>query len=101
MENFGKTAYIIRKLKKKIRRERLSNNFLNIFYYHKHELEIARFGAHAPRAGAVDMKRLISTNFFFHFSVFNIFKIFTLHIYIYFKKSKNNILNITIKMKNK
>ena len=25
----------------------------------KNELEIARFGAHAPRAGTVDVKRLI------------------------------------------
>ena len=43
MENFGKTAYI----------------FLSTFKYHKHELEIARFGARAPRARAVDVKRLI------------------------------------------
>ena len=26
---------------------------------HKHELEIARFGARAPRAGTVDVKRLL------------------------------------------
>ena len=33
--------------------------FLSTFWYHKHELEIARFGARAPCAGAVDVKRLI------------------------------------------
>ena len=41
MENFVKTAYVIGKLRK------------------KYVVEIARFGARAPRAGAVDVKRLI------------------------------------------
>ena len=59
MENFGKTAYIIRKLRKKYVGNAYQTIFLNIFYYHKHELKIARFGAHAPRAGTVDMKRLM------------------------------------------
>ena len=30
-----------------------------MFQYHKHELEKERFGARAPRAEAVDAKRLI------------------------------------------
>ena len=34
-------------------------SYVYIYIYHKHELEIARFGAHAPRAGAVEVKRLI------------------------------------------
>ena len=33
--------------------------FLSTSKYHKHELEIARFGVRAPRAGTVDVKRLI------------------------------------------
>ena len=33
--------------------------FLSTLQYHKHELEIARFEARAPRAGTVDVKRLI------------------------------------------
>ena len=33
--------------------------FLSTFQYHKHELEIARFGDRAPRAGTVDVKCLI------------------------------------------
>ena len=46
------------KAKEKIRRKRLSNNFFKYISYHKHELEIARFGARATRAGAVNVKRL-------------------------------------------
>ena len=59
MENFGKTAYIIGKLRKKYVGNAYQTIFLSTFLYHKHELEIARFGARAPRAGAVDVKRLI------------------------------------------
>ena len=53
MENFEKTTYIIGKLRKKY----VENAYQTIF--HKHELEITRFGARAPRAGTVDVKRLI------------------------------------------
>ena len=59
MENFGRTAYIIGKLRKKYVRNAYQTIFLSTFQYHKRELEIARFGARAPRAGAVDVKRLI------------------------------------------
>ena len=59
MENFGKTAYIIGKLRKKYVGNAYQTIFFSTFYYHKHELEIARFGACVPRAGAVDVKRLI------------------------------------------
>ena len=59
MENFGKTDYTIGKLTKKYVENVYQIIFLGIFYYHKHELEIARFGVRAPRSGAVDLKRLI------------------------------------------
>ena len=59
MKNFGKTAYVIRKLRKKYVENVYQTIFLSTFYYHKHELEIARFRARAPRAGTVDVKRLI------------------------------------------
>ena len=59
MENFGKTVYITGKLRKKYVGNAYQTIFLSTFYYHKHELEIARFEARAPRAGAVDVKRLI------------------------------------------
>ena len=57
MENFRKTAYIVGKLRKKYVGNAYQTIFLSTFWYH--ELEIARFGACAPRAGAVDVKRLI------------------------------------------
>ena len=53
MKNFGKTDYVIRKLRKKY----VENVYQTIFL--QHELEIARFRAQAPRAGTVDVKRLI------------------------------------------
>ena len=59
MENFEKTAYIIEKLRKKYIANGYQTIFLSPFYYHKHELEISRFGPRAPRAGAVDVKRFI------------------------------------------
>ena len=60
MKNFGKTAYVIRKLRKKYAENVHHTIFLSTFsQYHKHELEIARFRARAPRAGTVDVKRLI------------------------------------------
>ena len=59
MENFEKTTYTIGKLRKKYVENAYQTIFLSTFEYHKHELEIARFGAHAPRAGTVDVKRLI------------------------------------------
>ena len=62
MENFGKTAYIIGKLRKKYVGYAYQTIFLSTFWYHKYELEIARFGAYAPRAGAVDVKRLMYAN---------------------------------------
>ena len=59
MENFEKITYIIGKLRKKYFDNAFQTIFLSTFKYHKHELEIARFGASAPRAGSVDVKRLI------------------------------------------
>ena len=59
MENFEKTTYIVGKLRKKYVENAYQTIFLSTFEYHKHELEIARFGARAPRAGTVDVKRLI------------------------------------------
>ena len=59
MENFEKTTYIIGKLRKKYVEKAYQTIFLNTFQYHKHELEIARFGARAQHAGTVDVKRLI------------------------------------------
>ena len=59
MENFEKNIYIIGKLRKKYVENAYQKIFLSTFYYHKHELEIARFGARVPRAGTVDVKRLI------------------------------------------
>ena len=61
---FRKNCLHYWKAEEKIRRKRLSNNFFFLVHFsiintHKHELEIARFGACAPRAGAVDVKRLI------------------------------------------
>ena len=61
MENFGKTAYIVGKLRKKYGGNAYQTIFLCTFQYPKHELEIARFGARVPRAGAVNVKRLIYT----------------------------------------
>ena len=58
-KNFGKTAYVIGKLRKKYVENVYQTIFLSTFWYHKHELEIARFGARALRAGTVDVKRLI------------------------------------------
>ena len=62
MKIFGKTAYVIRKLRKKYVQNVYQTVFLITFWYHKHELEIARFVARTPCAGAVDVKRLISVN---------------------------------------
>ena len=59
MENFEKTSYIIGKLRKKYVENAYQTIFLSAFEYHKHELEIAWFGTRAPRAGTVDVKRLI------------------------------------------
>ena len=59
MKNFGKTAYVIEKLRKKYVENVYQTIFLSTFWYHKHELEIARFRARALRAGTVGMKRLI------------------------------------------
>ena len=59
MKNFRKTAYVIRKLRKKYAENVYQTIFLSTFYYHKHEIEMARFRARAPRAGTVDVKRLI------------------------------------------
>ena len=59
MGNFEKTTYIIGKLRKKYIENAYQTIFLSTFEYHKHELEIARFGARAPRTGTVDVKRLI------------------------------------------
>ena len=59
MENFEKTTYTIGQLRKKYVENAYQTIFLSTFEYHKHELEIARFGARAPRAGRVDVKRLI------------------------------------------
>ena len=58
-ENFEKTTYIIGKLRKIYVENAYHTIFLSTFEYHKHELEMARFGACAPRAGTVDVKRLI------------------------------------------
>ena len=63
MENFEKTTYIIGKLRNKYVENAYQTIFLSTFEYHKHELEIARFGARAPRAGTVDVKRLICQNY--------------------------------------
>ena len=63
MENFEKNCLHHWKAEEKIRRKRLSNNFFKyVLNKHKHELEIAQFGTRAPRAGAVDVKRLIFRN---------------------------------------
>ena len=62
MENFEKTTYIIGKLRKKYVENDYQTIFLSTFYYHKHELEIPRFRARAPRAGTVDVKRRICVN---------------------------------------
>ena len=59
LKNFGRTAYVIGKLRKKYVENVYQTIFLSIFWYHKHELEIARFRVRAPRAGTVDVKRLI------------------------------------------
>ena len=59
MENFKKTTYIIGKLRKKYVENAYQTIFLSTLQYHKHELEIARFGAPAPRAETVDVKYLI------------------------------------------
>ena len=59
MENFEKTTYIIGKPRKKYVENAYQTIFLSTFRYHKHELEIARFGVRAPRTGTVDVKRLI------------------------------------------
>ena len=67
MENFEKTTYIIEKLREKYVENSYQTIFLSTFQYHKHELEIARFGARTPRAGTVDVKRLIRvTNYHHH-----------------------------------
>ena len=47
---FRKTTYIIGKLRKKHVENAYQTIFLSTFWYHKHELEIAQFGARAPRA---------------------------------------------------
>ena len=49
MENFGKTAYTIGKLRKKYVGNAYHKFFLSTFKYRKHELDIALFGARAPR----------------------------------------------------
>ena len=59
MKIFGKTAYVIRNLRKKYVENVYQTIFLSTFWYHKHDLEIARFRVRAPRAGTVDVKRLI------------------------------------------
>ena len=56
---FRKSTYIIGNLRKKYVENAYQTIFLSTFEYHKQELEIARFGARAPRAGTVDVKRLI------------------------------------------
>ena len=59
IKNFDKTTYIIGKLRKKYVKNVYQTIFLSTFQYHKDQLEIARFGACSPRAGTVDVKRLI------------------------------------------
>ena len=49
MENFEKTTYIIGKLRKEYVENAYQTILLSTFQYHKHELEVARFGARAPR----------------------------------------------------
>ena len=59
MKNFGKTTYIIRKLREKNVGNTYQTIFWSTFQYHKHELEIAQSGTRVPRAGTVDVKHLI------------------------------------------
>ena len=71
MENFERSTYVIGKLRKKYIENAYQTIFLSTFEYHKHELEIARFGSRAPRAGTVDVKRLIYTSCLARVSVLN------------------------------
>ena len=60
MKSFGKTAYVIEKLRRKYVENVSQTIFLSTFWYHKHELEMTRFRSLAPRAETVDVKRLIN-----------------------------------------